>query len=429
MASLAPLVAELSDRFAKMEIGSLIYFHTDHFEPWRNVGTRVPAVGQEIVDAIGDFTRVCERIDFARRLSLFYKPHLNYALRRGGAVERADPDDLVCFLPRAEFEERFGRAAMQHVVAGGHEIQLHIHHEYYTASKSHTDPAAIEWFSGPHGHRLDSARLALAIRLNREIIARETGRFPDRWFFIHGQWGLNGSDEESCTINDEIDVLMRNGCLGDFTFPAGRAVVNPRIQVPYFSRPVNAPKGYDLPEAEPEIAAGNAAAAERKFFTWACAASSLHCSIDYMSETSRRHLGDTEKAAKALVDGSYRAGRSLFIKTHAHSMHSHYFENARLPVFPHQYPATQSLFSVIFEAAERSGVAVRFATASEAYAALIGEHDKPDIDLCAAYLRPSGPLHVASRPPRDKPAARIPAKPPGRQRGGLAGWLPKWGSR
>jgi len=431
MTRFAPLIERLASRLAEMEVGSLVYFHTDHFEPWRSIGD-IPAIGQGIVDAIGAFARTCERLDFARRLSLFYKPHLNYALRGGDGVERADPDDLVCFLPRAEHEERFGRAAMQQIVAAGHEIQLHLHHEYYTATKAHTDPATIEWFAGPHGHRLDAARLELAIRLNREIVARETGRFPDRWFFIHGQWALNGSDNASCAITNEIEVLMRNGCLGDFTFPAGHRMVNPRIQAPYFCRPVDAPKGYDRPEAEPEIAAGNAGAAARKFFVWACAADSLHCSLDYMSEASRRHLDNTEKAATALIEGSYRADHTLFIKTHAHSMHSFYFVHAALPVFPHQYPATQNLFSVILDAADRAGVAVRFATASEVYASLIADHAKPEIDLAATYLRPTGPMRVLQTAPSPRGASRdakLPRNTPRRKRAGIARLLPDWATR
>ena len=394
MTSLEPLVRDLADRLRRFEIASLVYFHTDHFEPWRSIGSEVPAVGPEIVDSIHEFVRATQRIDFARHLTLFYKPHLNYALRRGDGLTRAHPDDLVGFLPRSDAEERYGRAAMGGVAAASrHEIQLHIHHEYYTATKTITDPAQIKWFAGPLGHELDASRLELAIRLNREIIARETGRTLDEWFFIHGQWALNASDDISCNITNEIDVLWRSGCRGDFTFPAGRGRTNPRIEVPYFCRPVDAPKGYDLPEAEPEIACGNRAAASRKFFIWACPAASLHCSIDYMSQSSRRHLDDTEKAAKALIEGSYRANRCLFIKTHGHSMHSFYFEHARSPVFPHQHPATQTLMSVIFDAATRAGVELRFLSASEAYHELIDAEMKPEIDLVTAYLRPPGPLH------------------------------------
>jgi len=219
-----PLIKELADRLRGMDVTSLVYFHTDHFEPWRPVGG-APAVGPEIVESIYDFCRVTERIDFARRLTLFYKPHLNYALRRGAGLERADPDDLVGFLPRAEHEERFGREAMQEIVAStAHDIQLHIHHEYYTATTAHTDPEAAAWFSSPLGRSLDERRLELAIRLNREISARETGRNSVRWFFVHGHWALNASDPSSCTITNEIEILLRNGCRGDFTFPAGRAI-------------------------------------------------------------------------------------------------------------------------------------------------------------------------------------------------------------
>ncbi len=176
------------------------------------------------------------------------------------------------------------------------------------------------------GRSLDEQRLDLAIRLNREIIARETGQTSERWFFVHGQWALNASDDRGCTISNEIALLQRHGCRGDFTFPAGNSQVDPRIKVPYLCRPLGEPKGYDRPEAAPELACGNRAAATAKFFIWASAATGQQCSLDYMSEASRRHLANTEKAAKELIDGSYVAGRQLFIKTHAHSMHSYYFQ-------------------------------------------------------------------------------------------------------
>src|SRR5262249_51535737 len=152
--------------------------------------------------------RVTERIDFARRLTLFYKPHLNYALHKGDGLVRADPADLVGFLPRTEHEERLGREAMREVAtASAHDVQLHVHHENYAATTAHTDPAAVQWFSSVLGRSLDERRLELAIRLNREIIARETSRTSARWFFVHGHWALNASDNSSCTITNEIELL------------------------------------------------------------------------------------------------------------------------------------------------------------------------------------------------------------------------------
>ena len=310
----APLVQQLADRLRGIDVSSIAYFHADHFEPWRPIGNG-PAVGPAVVESIHDFCRATERIDFARRLTLFYKPHLNYALRRGEGLIRADPDDLVGFLPRSDHEERCGREAMRGVVATtAHDIQLHIHHEYYTATTAHTDPAVIEWFASPLGRALDARRLELAIRLNREIIERETGRASARWFFVHGHWSLNASDDTSCTIVDEIDVLLRNGCRGDFTFPAGRQHTNPRIKVPYLCSPYAQPKGYDRPEAAPEIACGNAVAARDKFFIWNSPTGSGHSSLDYMSASVRRHLEDAERTANELLDTAYVADRRLYIK-------------------------------------------------------------------------------------------------------------------
>lgn len=405
-----PLVNELAACLRNMDVAGLVYFHTDHFEPWRPVG-RAPAVGPEIVDAIGDFCRLTERIDFARRLTLFYKPHLNYALRTGADLIRADPRDLVGFLPRAEQEERFGRDAMREVAGSAHDTQIHIHHEYYTATTAHTDPEAVAWFAGPLGHALDRQRFELAIRLNRGILARETGRNPTRWFFVHGHWALNGSDDTSCTITDEIDILLRSGCCGDFTFPAGRQHVNPRIKVPYLCRPFDAPKGYDRPEAEPEIALGNASAATSKFFIWASPATSLYCSLDYMSPASRRQIENTEKAARDLIDNAYVADRRLFIKTHSHSMHSYYFEHARVPVIPHQYPPAQTLLSVIFEAAALAGLEIQFLTAPEVYDLLVTAQKKPEIDLVATYLKPANQVRAgALKVPQPARAPVAPAR-------------------
>lgn len=380
------LIEQLKARLQEREVESLVYFHTDHFEPWRSVGT-VPAVGRENVDMVGEFCRTTDRIEFARRLTLFYKPHLNYALRYGDDLIRADPRDLVGFQPRADFEEQRGREAMREVVdSAAHDVQVHIHHENYTATTAHTDPAAIAWFSSPLGKQLDAQRLELAIRLNRDIISRETRRRTSRWFFVHGHWALNASDSTSCTITNEIEILHRNGCRGDFTFPAGRQHVNPRIKVPYLCDPIDRVKGYDSPEAHPEVACGSGDAAEHKFFVWSSDASNKECSIDYMSAAVRKHLDDTERSALALIDKGYIANRVLFIKTHAHSVHPFYFEHTPLPVFPHQFPATQVLLAVIFEAAAAAGLQSRCLTVPEVYELLVNA-SKPQATDLAHYHR------------------------------------------
>lgn len=60
----AALVKELAGRLRDLDVASVVYFHTDHFEPWRPVGAG-PAVGPAVVESIHEFCRVTERIDFA----------------------------------------------------------------------------------------------------------------------------------------------------------------------------------------------------------------------------------------------------------------------------------------------------------------------------------------------------------------------------
>lgn len=401
------LVKQLADRLRQREVASVVYFHTDHFEPWRAIGDAA-AVGPEIVDSIVDFCRATDRIDFARRLTLFYKPHLNYALRRGEDLVRAHPEDLVGFLPRSDQEERLGREAMREIVTStAHGIELHVHHEYYTATTDHTDPVALRWFSSVLGRSLDEQRVELGIRLCRDIVSRETDRPSTRWFFVHGHWALNASDPTSCTVVNEIEVLLRLGCQGDFTFPAGRAHTNPRIRVPYLCSPYGQPKGYDSPEAHPEIACGNSAAASGKFFIWNSDASSLQCSLDYMSDSVRRHLVNTEKAARELIETGYLADDRLYIKTHAHSFHPYYFEHVRSPVFPHQYPDTQVMLSVVFDAAALAGCRVVFSTVPEVYDGLLAARHKPQVDLISRYLA-EPPRRFALR--RGGSRASVPSK-------------------
>jgi hypothetical protein len=377
-------------------VDRLAYFHTDHFEPWRSIG-KAPAVGPESVAAVHAFCRATERLDYARRLTLFYKPYVGYALRRGSELTRADPEDLVGFRPRSERHERCGREAIGEVVRStDHDIQLHIHHEHYTATTRHVDPVAVAWFAGPCGRAFDEARLSLAIRLSREAIARETGGRKDRrWFLVHGQWALNASDARSCTITNEIEVLLRNGCAGDFTFPADYQHTNPRLKVPYFCRPIISLHHIDRPEAEPEIACGNSGAVGSKFFVWASAAKARQVSLDYMFGPVRSHLTHTERAATQLVDGAYVGGRRLFIKTHAHSMNRAYFEHTPTPVFPHLHPPTRDVLGVVFEAAARAEIAVEFLTAPEVHDTLVAEPTRPDVDLAAFYRKPSQRLRTA----------------------------------
>jgi len=68
-----------------------------------------------------------------------------------------------------------------------------------------------------------------------------------RFGFIHGNWSLDNSRGDAfCGVSDEIEILGRNGCYGDFTFPAIGTVAQPRtINRIYYAQDDEAAKSYD----------------------------------------------------------------------------------------------------------------------------------------------------------------------------------------
>jgi hypothetical protein len=342
------------------------YFHCDHFEPWRGPVSR--GVDDNAVDIL-HFAEQSASNEFSRRLTLFYKAHIGFA--RAGRARRGVPattGDPFVFLPRRADVEETCRVAMSRLLeCVPHEIQVHVHHENYTYNTTHTDPAILEAFSQPDARARDSARFEFALRLGLEAMRRETGLPLDRWFFVHGQWGLNASDPSVCHITDEIAILMRNGALGDFTFPAGRPHVDPPHEQPYFARPIDAARGYMLPAAEPEAAFGNAAAGDGKFFIWASPIRHRGTSFDYYSDHVMHDLADPTGFARRILEQSFVGDGTLYFKTHAHSMHPNYLRPDGAPLFPHQHPDIRRLMGVLFDAASRAGASIDFVTASEVY--------------------------------------------------------------
>jgi len=260
----------LSSLVRKREIERIVYFHTDHFEPWRKFCGR-NAVSQENIEDLERFAAAISGIEYARRLTLFYKPNLNFALRGGSDLIFATPDDKIGFVRRSPQVDAECRAALMPILEGTDcEFQLHVHHENYTSNATVTASRSGigAYLSSIEGAAHDSSRFELAIRENLAMLSREVGRQVDRWLFVHGNWALNASDDAECRIVDEIEILYRLGCRGDFTFPAGRPHVNPCHERPYLCRPVSTPKGYDTVEAEPEplAGAGEARGRDRFFF-------------------------------------------------------------------------------------------------------------------------------------------------------------------
>ena len=399
-----PLKATLKDAYLRRGIRRVVYFHCDHWEPWRSV-PGADAISEANRDEVQRFVDTCSRLDFAARQTLFYKCPINSIFDHDPYVRRgvkADPRDGIRFTSRTERQMDVVREAMRHVVVRSEmDVQVHIHHENVTYNTAHDDQAVIDFIGSPGARHYEEQRLSLLVDLALRSIEEETGRKLDRWFFVHGHWGLNASDPGVCHLTREIAILMDHGCLGDFTIPSGRSVVNPRLEVPYFITPVDAPKGYDRQEGEPELAYGNRTARERgKFLIWSSVIKHRGASLDYHAPWLQERLEDLGGLAHEMVAQSYAVEGTLYIKTHAHSMHPNYYVNTDKAVFPHLHPPVQTLFGVLFDAAAAAGCKVDFLTVSELYdefttadfvppggAALVMPGHAPVIDDCVAAER------------------------------------------
>ena len=383
----------ISDALRRRGVRELVYFHTDHFEPWRLVPDRTGGMDRCIED-VERYLETTAKLDFARKASLFYKPNVNYHLSADRALYRADPEDLLGFVPRSPVERRIGPAILRPIVDGSdHEVQVHIHHENFTYNDTARDPEPSAYLRTPRGRSFDTARLELLIHLSLDVLRQDAGLELPRWFFVHGHWALNASDPHECTIVREIELLMRNGCLGDFTLPAGRPHVDSRIDVPFLADPVALPKGYDTPEARPTQAAGaGEAEAAKRFFIWSSATTADSCSIDIYGRSVQRRaktptrMGLEQAQAGVVIDGV------LYVKTHGHSLHPNYYIEGARPM-PHMDPDIRAELGALFDAADNAGAMVSFLNASEVYDKIVAATAPKPRDLIEACgLRAESPM-------------------------------------
>jgi hypothetical protein len=368
---------DISAALQKRGVKRLAYFHTDHFEPWRSVPGR-PADLARAVDDVEQFARCCEKLEFARRSSLFVKSNVNFAVDDERDLHRVSPEDRLGFVPRNAANRALGKAMLAPVVDLGMELQVHIHHENFVWNGTLKDPATRDYLATPLGKALGPARLELAVRLALEMLREDAGIALDRWFFIHGHWALNGSDPGECTVVREIELLMRNGCLGDFTQPAGRPHVDSRIGEPYLVKPVARAKGYDSEEAQPIAAAG--ANADDRFFLWATMLPHTSASIDIYSKSIAKRTEQPAQLGAAQAENGVLIDGTLYVKTHGHSMAPAYWEEGGIP-FPHAHPAIQRELGLMFEAADSANVDVAFLSCSEVYDEILAAEAPPPEDL------------------------------------------------
>src|SRR5665213_1387555 len=158
----------LSDILKRREVRRIAYFHCDHFEPWRPVpGSRTL---EENAEDVIRFAEHSARNEFSRRLTLFYKVHVGVTRHVSlPGVATVAPDDPFGFLPRTAAHEAVFRGAMQGLAGRvPHEVQVHVHHEYYTYNTAHRDPAVVAAFKRSGVRERDASRFELALRLGLE---------------------------------------------------------------------------------------------------------------------------------------------------------------------------------------------------------------------------------------------------------------------
>jgi hypothetical protein len=178
-------------------------------------------------------------------------------------------------------------------------------------------------------------------------------------------WALNASDSRVCNIHNEIEILMKNGCVADFTMPAGRSRVNSIHKYPFTCVPVAAPKGYDFIESDATIIGGVPKILDHpRFLIWNQRIPYKYSSFDYYSSGSLEALSDTESCLETWIKDAFTIGGKMFVKTHAHSFWEGYFEKYN-GCIPHRHPNIIKIFETLEAICEEAGVELHYSTVNE----------------------------------------------------------------
>ena len=241
------------------------------------------------------------------------------------------------------------------------------HHEVYTRGgmESSQGSDVTEWINAHGTPELDAQRFELLLQLSLGAIERDTGRKLREWAFVHGCWALNASDPEVCRITNEIEILMRHGCVADFSFPAGRRHCNPSIPEPTLCRAVDAEKGYDDKRADAlPMSSSQANFTSDRFLIWNSRLLHPLCSLDVYADAVRPEFMDPEQLVTQWLRDSFALEGTLYIKTHGHSMNSPKLD-LDAPSFWYEERLIQSVFSFLDRAASSADADIEMVTVSE----------------------------------------------------------------
>lgn len=354
----------LVDLLRRRCVRSVVWFHTDHWEPWGQ------GISPESLRRVAVFADQASSSPFARRMTLFYLTGTQYRLRADATSRASASREIIELAPRTEQQHEQARRALAEIHSGTEiEFQFHLHHEHLVGNEGDWGDLhrAVRPLTNPE---LDKARMHFLLQTELEVHRRHTGSPMRSWAFVHGMWALNASDSRICGIENEIELLMAHGCWGDFTFPAGRRHCDPTIhEAPYTCKPLSAAKAYDDPRCSPlPLGRGASALTPGRFLIWNSRAKHAVCSLDCYTEEDAARLDNTVHIVSTWLSDCPVIDDTLYIKTHAHSMDGRYYAEG------HKMPLTSSRVSALFDLLRRScdgaGVELHVKTVNEVLNAL-----------------------------------------------------------
>jgi hypothetical protein len=361
----------VSDIIKKRGINKIYYFHTDHFEPFTG-GDRV-----NDIKGIRNFVKRTKSFKHSKKMSLFVV--IPYG-RMLGTNNRKDleifsfNDDLVSFFIKNNSAQKV-KEYIKILYESGHDIHIHVHHERWTSNNlniskfSKSDIPLRKYVLG-EGEKNDGIRLKNHLGLCVDFIKDIIPNF-NSWGFVHGCWALNASDPEICKINDEIVILKEAGCIGDFSFPAGRGHCDPKIESPFTINPIVAPRSYDNPKSRQRVIGKDPGAFDKdRFLVWSSKIKHRHTSLDYYSDAIKKNLSDPNLIVNNWIKHSPVINGNLFIKTHSHSMDLRYWKNYDNPIIPITSPNVNKAFANLKNTCNKTGVSLEFISVREAVSLL-----------------------------------------------------------
>lgn len=345
-------------------IRKIYYIHVDHFEPMSMDGSACVSS-----DVINQFIFQSKKYPHSRNMTLFLRPNFGVGFngdKSHDSFSHVEGDDLG-FYKTPELH-KVGSYIERILSKTELDLELHIHHENFTTTDEGKYAKDVKkYLINNSTMRMDEKRFDLYVKLCLEFLRKHSGKSFSQWFFVHGKWGLNASDRGVCRIDAELDILRRNGCKGDFTFPAGRKKCDPFIKKPFSCKTPHIWRNYDYTTSEAKpVSVNTDLLVKNRFFIWNSDLTHPLSSLDFYSPAVNEQLSETNRFIENLLFKSPKIGDAIFIKTYAHSMSEEYINRDEI-IFPFSHPNVISAFERLMLLSDKAGVDFKCITASQAY--------------------------------------------------------------